>query len=373
MRGWRASSGWFSVMLKTFRGRSLAWFFSGALALAPRHAHADPSAAELRAAKHAFESAVRLESEQHWPAAELELGKALAVKETPGLHFHLAHCAVEQGHLIEAALEYERVSELLKQGAKAPDVKPLLGSASAAVDRRIPRLVLDLPDDLRNPTVSVDGKPYPPSDLAVGLALNPGPHRLEVGAPGRLPFRLEFVLKEAERQSVRADLEREPAVRPSLPVVSPGQRSSAFVPARAAASEHKDSSSKLYVLLGEGVLTVAGLAVGIAYRAAVSSTNDRIGDAQGRVDSAAAGVEVSNACAMPMAAELTSACSDLGSAIDDHDRDIHLSNIGFVAAGVGAAALLATWLAYPSASKDTAELRVRPTLGLGQVGLIAHF
>ena len=126
-------------------------------------------------------------------------------------------------------------------------------------------------------------------------------------------------------------------------------------------------------MLGESavVLTAAGLAVGIGYadrrsrcQSIASST------AQGRIDQATQG-DVA-ACGTP---DLTVAgpCSDLHAAIDDHDRAVIWSSVGFVSAGVGAAALVTTWLAYPNTRVDAAGVALQPVAGLGRVGLLGRF
>jgi hypothetical protein len=63
----------------------------------------------------------------------------------------------------------------------------------------------------------------------------------------------------------------------------------------------------------------------------------------------------------------------LHTAIDDHDRAARVSMIGFVTAGVGAAALLTTWLAYPSARAESAGVVLQPVAGFGRVGLLGRF
>src|SRR5689334_6670437 len=105
-----------------FRTPSLVSLIA-ALVWLPRAAQAEPSAAEISNAKHAFESALTAEAESRWADATQKLREAIAVKDTPGLRFHLAHCETEQGHLVAALTEYDRAQELLRQGAKAPDVQ----------------------------------------------------------------------------------------------------------------------------------------------------------------------------------------------------------------------------------------------------------
>lgn len=346
-----------------------------AAALLARAAHADPSAAELANARHAFEAAVGLEGEQRWAEAATRLREAIAVKDTPGLRFHLAKCEAEQGRLLAASAEYERATDLLHQGAKAPDVQKLLGPAAEAVKQRIPRITLEIPGEVRDPSVAIDGKAYTPSDLALGVPLDPGRHGLRVTAPGRRAFERGMLLKEGEQLAIRAELPRNAALPVALVApgaAAPSQASpSSASPVAPAASETSGSSAKLYLIIGESVITVAGLAMGIGYRSAVSSANDRIDSAQLRIDTAAPGDPT--ACSS-MDAEALAACSDLQGAIDDHDRASRLSTVGFVSAGVGAAALLTTVLVYPSRSAKTGSgLSVRPLLGLGHVGLLGRF
>jgi hypothetical protein len=349
------------------RRRSMAWLLVSALALGARAARAEPSAAEISSAKHAFEQAVSLEAERRWAEATLKLREAIAVKDTPGLRFHLAHCELEQGHLVEAAQEYERVSELLRQGASAPDVQKLLGPASAALERRIPRLTVELPADLEMPSTALDGKPFPPSELALGVPLNPGHHTLRVSAHGREPLERALLLKEGEPVTVR------PELLVSAPAAAPAAApSAAAVPSAPSAEppppDRGRSSAKVYLMIGESVLTAAGLAVGIGYRFSASSASDRIVTAQQAIDSAAPGDET--ACGRAASSPV---CANLQSAIDDHDRALVISDVGFITAGVGAAALVTTWLVYPSASSESSGLSVQPSAGLGRVGLIGRF
>jgi hypothetical protein len=347
------------------------------IAFGVRQAHADPSAAEISNARQAFESAVALEADQKWVEATLKLRQALAVKDTPGLRFHLAHCEEQQGLLVEAALDYDRASELLRQGAKAPDVQKLLVPASAALKPRIPHVSVEIPSDVQNAVAELDGKAYAPSELALATALDPGSHQLKISARGRSAFERSFSLKEGEQISIRAEL---PSGPPESAVRAPGSSLSASpaqpVPSSAPVDSPKTagtgpgSSPKLYLLLGESAVTVAGLALGIGYGLAESSARDRVQAAQGRIDQAAQ--DNTGACSTP-GSSLGSACTDLRTAIDDHDRDATLSTVGFVAAGVGAAALLTTWLVYPSRRSDSSGPSAQPVVALGRIGLQGRF
>jgi hypothetical protein len=355
-----------------FGPRWFAGLLLCSVAFGVRAAHAEPTPAEISTARQAFESAVALEADQKWLEASKRLREALAIKDTPGLRFHLAHCEEQQGLLVEAALDYDRASELLQHGAKASDVQKLLVPASAELKRRIPHVVVEIPGDVRNPITELDGKAYAPSELALGGALNPGPHQLKVSAPGRRPVSSAFSLKEGEQITLRVDLQSsQPAV------VSAAPRASVAPPA---GTPHVDSldlggsgrrpSPKIYLLIGESAITAAGLALGIGYAVAGSSARDRVQTAQSRIDQAQVG-DV-GPCVAP-SSSLSGPCSDLHRAIDDHDRDATLSAVGFVGAGVGAAALLTTWLAYPSRSDQSLGPSVRPVVAFGRIGLQGRF
>ena len=356
----------------SFRRPSMALLLACAALFAPHRASADPSPAELSAARHAFESALTAEREERWVQAAQQLREAIAVKDTPGLRFHLAHCETELGHLLQASLEYDRALELLRRGAKAPDVQKLLGPARSELLQRLPRLSLELPADVPVPLISIDQQPYPASELSLGVPLDPGNHVLRVQAAGRGPFQRALNLKEGDRIVL-------PVV---LPLATPtGEPSSASRTSEPQSRENPSkpvpradgndsSSAKLYLMLGESLLTAAGLGVGIGYAVVRGSATERIDAAQARVDAGAPGDPA--ACGMPDT-EVTGACSDLNAALKDHDRAALLSQVGFVTAGVGAAALLTTWLVYPSPRGHSARFSVRPMVGLGRWGLSGRF
>jgi len=354
-----------------FRTRSLASLIACAALLAPHPARAEASAAEISAAKQAFESALAAQAEQRWAEAALKLREAIAVKDTPGLRFHLARCETELGHLLAASLEYDRALELLRRGANAPDVQKLLAPARSELLQRLPRLTLELPADVQAPLIAIDNQRYPASELALGVPLDPGHHELRVQAAGRRAFERALSLKEGDRIVLAVVL---PVAAPlggpsdTTQVVEPPALASSS--AAEPPSERGSSPAKLYLMIGESVLTAAGLGLGIGYAVARGSASERIDTAQARIDGAAAGNAA--ACAAPDG-ELAGACSDLSAAIEDHDRAVILSQVGFVTAGVGAVALLTTWLVYPSPPAKAAGVIVRPVAGLGRFGLIGRF
>ncbi|HYP98786.1 MAG TPA: hypothetical protein VER96_08935 [Polyangiaceae bacterium] len=355
----------------TFRTPSLALLLA-AVAWVPRTAQAEPNPAEISDAKHAFESALTAEAESRWADAAQKLREAIAVKDTPGLRFHLAHCETELGHLVAALAEYDRAQELLRQGVKAPDVQKLLGPARAEVLQKLPRLTLELPTDVQVPLIAIDQRPYPASELALGVPLDPGPHELRVQAAGRRPFERALDLKEGDR--ITLPVVMAVAAPPGGPSDAPAAKGPVQVSVGSApvapGDQRRASPAKLYLMIGESVLTAAGLGVGIGFAVAKGSATERIDSAQARIDSGAPGNPA--ACSMPEG-EVAYACDDLTTALADHERASNLSTVGFVTAGVGAAALLTTWIFYPSPRARAAGLSMTPVAGLGRVGVVGRF
>lgn len=355
----------------TFCSRWFTGLLLSSVAFGARPAQAQPTAAELSTARQAFESAVALEADRKWLEASTKLHEALAIKDTPGLRFHLAHCEEQQGLLVEAALDYDRANELLQHGAKAPDVQKLLATASADLKRRIPHVIVEIPSDVQNPVAELDGRAYAPSELTLGAALNPGSHQLKVSAPGRRTASSAFALREGDQVTLRVDLQSsQPAASPVPRAAVAALAATAHVDSAAPGGPSRRPSPKVYWLVGESALTVAGLALGIGYAVAESSARDRVQAAQSQIDQAPVGDL--GPCIAPSSA-LSGPCSDLHRAIADHDRDATLSAVGFVGAAVGAAALLTTWLAYPSPSPQSLGPSVRPVVALGRVGLQGRF
>jgi hypothetical protein len=323
--------------------------------LVARPASAEP-AGDVNTARRLFQEATELEQASEWKKAGEKLDAALAIKETPGLHFHRAHCAEQSGELVLAARHYERSDEMIRAGATAPDVEELLVPARARVLARVPRLKLVLPRDVAAATFEIDGTRV--SEVpGTPILLDPGSHRVVARASGRADFETETTLVEGQTRTLEV----------VFAATAPQQAPRA--PVETKPSEH-DSSGwgvREIVLVGEVTVTVAGLAAGVGFSFAKASATDRATEAQKAVDAASGGDE--RACkreSPPLE------CADLEDAIDDHDRSARFATIGFVAAGAGAAATLATWLLWP-AERTRVTASVAPNRGGATLSLRGSF
>jgi hypothetical protein len=306
--------------------------------LAAPAALAEPTASELVLARRLFAEASALEERGHWGAASVKLREALAIKETPGLRYHLAHCEEQSGQLVAASLEYARASELIRAGAQAPDVAQLLALADQRLITQIPKLSLDVPADVQGVSVEIDGHPISPAVLGNPIPLDPGTHRVVARAPNRGDFneRVELTLGQTHTL-VLVFPQRGPAP-PVAPLVSPSRP-------LAPEPERRGVAPRTIALIGEGALAAAGLAVGIGFTVVRANAAARVEGWQGEIDARSNGS--GTGC---QEAATTPECVELRSAIDDHRRASTLMTVGYVGAGVGLTAGVLTWLLWPKSN-----------------------
>ncbi len=320
----------------------------------------EPSPSELSVARRLFDEGRAAEDAARWREAAERFRQATAIKDTPGLRFHLARCEEEQGAFVEALVEYDRARELIDSGVKAADVDKLLADARERVRAKVALLTLRLPSDVQNASVELDGKALSRSVLGVPMPINPGAHRLNVVAVGRTTFATELTLGTGEVRQLPIEL----PVATTVPAGAPTAAPSAARARPNAAAESADSSvpTRTIVLVGEASLFAAALGTGIAFSVAQSSADDRYAAANQTVLDQVGGVDTDGtACATPRAG-----CAELDQARKDRSRATAFATGGFVAAGVSAAAFGLTFWLWP---RQPAPVDVRAAAGPGAFDL----
>lgn len=357
---------WF-LLPRVSRGRRFrirAFVFASAVALAasaaPSHV---ASPAQIAVARRLFRQATILEILKKWDDAIVKLKQVIAIKETPGVRYHLAYCEEHAGHWVKALNDYNRAGELLREGAKAPDVEHLLGPARDALKKRMPKLTVDVPAGVLGATLSLDGKPLPPELAGQQTPLNPGPHTVRVTAPGHQAFSLAVTLQEGDARVVKAKL----LPLPPPPTAPPAVTRSAAPPPVAEKSSALEP--RTLTLIAEGAVTAAGLGVGIGYTLAASSASSRANAAAATIDRIAG--SGSSACLHPVG-QTQDACNTLSSALADRTHDRTIATVGFVGAGLGAAAGIVTWFVWRPKPKEQALSFEAVPLAGGGVYWTAH-
>jgi hypothetical protein len=336
----------------SFGGRLLAATLASVLLSTP--AWAEPRASEVETARRLFDEATAFERQSAWREASEKLDAALAIKETPGLHFHRAHCAEQLGELVLAHRHYARSEAMIRAGATAPDVEELLVAARARVLARVPRLTLALPSDVRGATLEIDGTPVS-DEGGTPVFLDPGRHRIVARAPGRRDFEMEITLAEGQTQTLEVVFS-EP--RPAQPTSAPQKEP----------QPERDTSgfgAREVVLIGEATLAVAGLVTGIGFSIAKGNASDRAERAQRAVDPS----DPNGSSGCPGANPPV--CAELDDALVDGKQASRFATVGFVTAGVGAAATVVTWVLWPTGSSVSTSFE--PSAGGARLVLSGRF
>ncbi len=344
--------------------------FAALLAVAlPAPAGAEPTPSEISVARRLFDEAKAAADAGRYSEAAEKFRKAAAIKDTPGIRFHLARCEEEQGALVEALVEYDRAQELLDSGVKAPDVQRLLPQARQAVQAKLVQVTLHLPADVKDASVWLDGKPVSPAVMGVPLPVNPGRRRLRATAPGRASFDQHLVLASGEQREVSIQL----PLPSASSAAAASEATSVASPASVSSTVRRHDTgipTRTVVMVGEASLLLAGLGTGIVFTIARSSADDRFDRANRAVLAEVGGEDPNaNACSMANAA---AACAELEQARKDRTRTGTLATAGFITAGVSAAALGLTWLLWPSAADKPAVSAVLAP-GTAQLSLRGQF
>jgi hypothetical protein len=311
-----------------------AFGFVAAVVLATSSVSAEPAPTEIATARRLFSEARAAEDNRDWSVAASKLRGAISVKETAGLRFHLGYCEEQQGQLVEALADYERSEDLGKQGND--DFVAQLPARRESLHKRIPTVTVLTPPTVTDVVVSVDGHVVPSTFLGKPIPLNPGQHKLNASAPGRVPFLSDVTLKEGDALVTSAsmppgDEKRAVSSLPSPPEVRPSVRSA---PALASGS-----SARSYALLGEATLALGALAVGIGYTAAASSADGDADRFRGEVGS--------QGCSAQTPSRV---CTDLQHFVDLAQTDRFIGLLGFIGAGVSTAAFAGTLVLWQGSS-----------------------
>jgi hypothetical protein len=326
-----------------------------ALAASARAEGAGATSGDLALARELFADAALLEARADWPAAALKLRRALAIKETPGLYYHLAHCEEQLGAFVAAARDYERASELIRAGSPAPDVEPLLPLAARRVESRVAKLEVVVPPGV-TAAAELDGQTLPPSAVGASVRLDPGQHRLVVRSPGRRDFQSDLSLALGEHRTLKVFFGSDPP-EAAPAVAAPAHQTSSAPPARerppAKRAGRGGFGVREGVLVGEAALTLAGLGTGIGFEVARGHAMERVEAAQRATPSGG------GSCGTSVPPSAVPACAELLRAIDDYNRTSDIETAAFIGAGASAAALALTWLLWPS-SGDELSLQVHP-------------
>jgi hypothetical protein len=243
----------------TRRGTSIQ--LAAALALlvaaAPRGASAEPVSAEAKAAAQAlFDQGMKLAAEGRYQKACPKLAESQALDPAIGTRFYLADCFEHVGRVASAWTNFVQVADEARTLGQR-DRERVARQRADALRARLPRLTIRLaPADrgLAGVEIRRDDVPVGEAQRDAPIPVDPGPHTVEVTAPGRKAWTTTVVLS-GEGATAAVDvppLESLPH-RPALAPLAP------LPPAPRALGARKTGG---FVMGGVGV---AGLGAGTAF------------------------------------------------------------------------------------------------------------
>lgn len=140
------------------------------------------SKAELAKARQLYSQGLTQEAAGDWTGALATFQQVSRIKLTPQVRFHIARSKEHLGRLNEALGGYRLAEyEAQKAGDKASDVLDQIQAAKKALEKRIPKLVIERGKGADAIKIELDGVVVGQSQIGHPVNVDPGPHEL-VGA-----------------------------------------------------------------------------------------------------------------------------------------------------------------------------------------------
>ena len=216
-----------------------------------RPAHAAPQQTSGPAL---FQEAKTLRSHGRFELACQRFAESQRAEPSIGALLNIADCDERAGKLVAAYDSCVAARELATTKADSERAS-FADSRAKELDARIPRLHLELHEPgVRGLRVTFNGTVVPEKDLRAPIRIDPGPHRIQVTAPGRSPTTVERSISPAERH-VYVSL---PRLSP-LPNTEEGDRADAPAPAETSS----DARIGVTTTAIGGALVVGGMITGM--------------------------------------------------------------------------------------------------------------
>ncbi len=183
---------------------------------APAASAPEPTASALVAARELFREAGQDADAGKFGLALEKYRRVAAVKETGQVRFNIARCEEQLGQIASALADYELVERDMRDahGDADAELRNNARDRGNALRPRVPRLTLLAP--LPEPpsfVVRLDGAVVSDAALGVPLPVDPGRHRVEASAGGRVPLTRELEVREKEVTRVPLELEKSVATQ----------------------------------------------------------------------------------------------------------------------------------------------------------------
>jgi hypothetical protein len=289
--------------------------------------------------------------------AEDYFRRADRLVHAPTLALGLARALAGVGKYVESQETYNRI---VREGVfpGAPDAfRRAVDDAKKEVDGVVGKvagatITVSAPGgaEVANPTVTIDDVPVNSASLGVKRLVDPGAHVLKVSADGYKPAELHFTVNEGGSVNEPVTLEKAPNAPPPTTTTTPppSTTTSTTPPTTTTPPPAASHSMNPLPIVAFGV-GGAGLVLGVI------TGGIALGD-HGNLSN-----KCTNGCPASESSDLSS-YHTMGA----------ISTVGFVVAGVGAAAGVILLLTAPKETTGSG-FQVTPTIGLGSIGAVGTF
>ena len=159
---------------------------------------------EMTLAEILYREGRQMMAERRFNEAAAKFAESYRLDPATGTLLNLATCREAEGKLASAWIAFSDAMRASRREQRDDRVK-LAEERIAAIEPRLSRLTIDVPPEARIPdlVVRIDGVAIGLAVFGVPAPIDPGAHRIEASAPGKLPFAQQVTIgTEADRQTV---------------------------------------------------------------------------------------------------------------------------------------------------------------------------
>ena len=225
----------------------------------PASAQDRPSDSEMAAARQLFQSGLRHARQGEWEDARGDFERSYDIAPVPTTLLNLAGAQVQTGQLVAGAESYRRFLSRATSG-RAARYREQAETALAAVEERIPRLVIGAHGIREGDLLMVDDAEVSQGVMGMPLPVDPGEHTLRVVRNGEPVAEERVTLAEGEEKRVALDVPA-PAELPTVAEASPSEPSS--VPLEDAPGEGGSLLASPWLWTGVGAAVVGAVVIAL--------------------------------------------------------------------------------------------------------------
>jgi hypothetical protein len=187
-----------------------------AAALPMRAFGAEPSAAELVAARGLFTEGLELEKQRDYAGALARFRRVAAIKSTAIVRYHEGWNAERLGRWVEALDAYGRAQVDGQGDPKQQDAVEASRKAAEGLRARVPKIHPKVTGARGDYTIRIDGSPISAALVDTAIPVDPGKHVVELTGAEVVPQSQEVTVAERETKDVVFEATPAPGAQPKV-------------------------------------------------------------------------------------------------------------------------------------------------------------